>query len=83
MKSLNKTYLKKYELTEIWHKINIGLIKHSIQASLDNIIEFKVCESNRPEKSFFNPFSKKPITMCYNKFLKVEDFNQALAYNVR
>lgn len=67
---------------DIWHRVNIGLIKHGIQPALENIVEFKVCESNKPDKAYFNPFSKKPITMCYNKFLKEEEFNQVLSYNV-
>ncbi len=47
MKAINKNYLKSYERTETWSKVNAGLMKHSIQASLESIVEFKVCESQK------------------------------------
>ena len=50
--------------------------------SLPNLIEFKICEANKWENSYFNPFVKKPITMCYNKFADEKSFNEALDYNV-
>lgn len=70
MKDINRGYLKKYELLDLWHRVNVGLIKNGVQSTLENLVEFKICESNKPEKTYFNPFSKKPITMCYNKFIK-------------
>ena len=79
---MNKEYLKKYEMTEKWNKINAGLIMHGHTTSFQNLIEFKICEADKWENSYFNPFSKKPITMCYNKFADKETFHQALDYNV-
>lgn len=43
MKDINKQFLKKYELTDTWNKVNLGLIKHNVSASLENIVDFKVC----------------------------------------
>jgi hypothetical protein len=34
MKEKNKSFLKKYELNELWNKVNMGLMRHNIQTSL-------------------------------------------------
>lgn len=30
--------LKKYELNDIWNKVNMGLMKHNIQTSLQQLV---------------------------------------------
>ena len=55
---------------------------HGLNPSLKNLVEFKLCEAKKWNDSYFNPFAKKPITMCYNKFVSQEKFEQALTYNV-
>lgn len=82
MKQINQRMLREYESTPEWNKLVQGLLKHNVQVSLQNLVEFKLCEANRTENTYFNPFAKKPITMCYNKFIDSEPFNRALTYNV-